>query len=705
MKRILLSLLALSAFAVGTPAADIIAQWNFNSNPPDGSPSTGTNAPSTGTGTAGLAGGATATFVTGSTTDSGAAAGDNSGWNTAGYPSQGAGNKTRGVEFHVNTVGFESLVISWDQRASATASKYTRVQYSSDGVIFHDGPVVSHTAGGNNFGSQSISLASFSVVDNNPNFAFRLVTEFESTATGAGTEGYVAAGTGSSYAANGTLRYDLLTISGSPATGNIAPTVSSLTNQTLRVNGSLTDIPFTVGDAETPAADLTLSGLSSNSDLVQNEAITFGGAGADRTFSLSPTFFASGTTTITITVTDGGGKTISSSFVLTVLPDNTAPTLSNTFTNYHTIKDVALAPIPFTIGDNESAPEDLEIIVSSSNPAVIPHDNIVIEGTGAERTLKITPAPGQVGNSVITVAVGDFVLTTSRRFHVMVVPSATVVLNEPFEYEDGSVTTNSASLWSTHSGIFGQSQVSGGMLGILSSQTEDINARLIGSPFAADSGATLYASFAVNFSSVPGDGADYFAHFRETGGSFRCRIFVSTTNSTPDTFRLGIANNNANITNAVTLEGDLALNVDHLVVVSYDVGTGVSKLWVNPTSEASPSATATDNPSPGAIGSFAFRQSTGIGSLRVDNLKIATTLADVVTLAPAASIAIARVGNTVQISWPATATDDGYALRQAINLDQPVNWSPVDAGVERVGDRDVVTLPASVGNVFFQLVK
>lgn len=704
MKRTLLSLLALSALAVSASAADIIAQWNFNSPVPDNSSSTGTNTPSVGSGSAALVGGVSQSYVAGSTADAGAGT-DNSAWNTTSYPQQSQGNKTAGLEFRASTVGFETIVVTWEQRPSNTGTRYTRLHYSVDGTTFLDGPVITHTTGGGQWSSQSASLAAYGGVENNPNFAFRLVAEFESTATGAGADSYAAAQSGSSYGSGGTLRYDLMTISGSTATGNLPPTISSLTNQILRVNGSLTDIPFTVGDTETPAADLTLSATSSNPDLVPVNAITFGGEGENRSFSLTPTFFASGTATITITVTDGGGKTSSSSFSLSVLPDNTAPTLSNTFTNYHTLKDVALPAITFTIGDNENLPNELEVFATSSNPTVIPDANIVFGGTGAERTVTITPASGQIGNAVITISVSDLVLTTNRSFHVMVIPSASVVLNEPFDYAHGSVTTNSANLWNTHSGIFGQTQVSDGTLSMLSSQTEDINARLIGSPFATSSGTTLYASFVVNFSGLPNEAADYFAHFREVGGAFRGRVFVSTTNSTPGTFRLGIANNNANITNAVTLEGDLALNVDHLVVISYDVASGVSKLWVNPTSEASPSATATDNPSPAAIGSFAFRQSTNIGSLRVDNLKIATTLADVVTLAPAARLTITLVGNTVQISWPASATDEGFSIRQAFNLDQPVNWLPIDAGVERVGERDVVTLPASVGNAFFQLVK
>lgn len=462
--------------------ADTIVQWTFNSNPPDGNTGTGTTVPSTGSGTASVLGGVTQGYFGGSTAD-GTSAGDNSGWSTTGYPGQGAANKTAGVEFRASTVGFESIVITWDFRNSATASKYFRLQYSTDGVNFTDNAVITQTAAANNFSSQSVSLAAIGAVDNNPNFAIRIVAEFENSATGAGTAGYATIGT-SAYASGGTIRYDLVTVAGSPATGNNPPSISAIANQSIRENGSLNGIPFTVGDVETPVGELFVSAASSNPTLIPNENIVIDGAGESRTVSLSPAFFSSGTATITLTVTDGGGKSAVSSFLVTVLPENTAPTLSNSFTNYHTIQGIALPEIPFIIGDLETAAGDLEVVVSSSNPTVVPDANIVLGGAGANRTLTITPVAGQVGNAVIKVTVGDFLLTTSRSFNVMVVPSAGVIFNEPFDYVDGSVTTNSAGLWANHSGIFGQMQVSGGVLQMLSSQTEDNSARLIGSPYA-----------------------------------------------------------------------------------------------------------------------------------------------------------------------------------------------------------------------------
>ena len=179
MKETILSLLLLTAVNFSA-SADTLAKWNFNSDPPDNpaNTSTGTNAPSTGTGTASLAGGATAIFSPGSTAD--AALTDNSGWNTSDYPSQGNSNKTRGVEFRVSTLGFESIIITWEQRNSATSSKYTRVQYSIDGTTFIDGPVITaFNETTPSFHAQTASLATIAGVNDNPNFVFRIVAEFE----------------------------------------------------------------------------------------------------------------------------------------------------------------------------------------------------------------------------------------------------------------------------------------------------------------------------------------------------------------------------------------------------------------------------------------------------------------------------------------------------------------------------------------------
>ncbi len=188
------------------PPAQLIAQWSFDNTNSLSSP-----LPSTGSGSAALVGGTTAAWAGGSSTDTNAV---NNAWNTTTYAAQGTGNKTAGVQFNVSTRGYQSLTISWDERLSNTGSKYVRLQYSTNGSDFIDGPVVTISAA-TVFQSKTNSLAGLPGVDDNPNFAFRVVAEFESTAIQTSNANYDTAST-SSYGTGGTVRYDMVTVSGSP---------------------------------------------------------------------------------------------------------------------------------------------------------------------------------------------------------------------------------------------------------------------------------------------------------------------------------------------------------------------------------------------------------------------------------------------------------------------------------------------------------
>ena len=87
---------------------------------------------------------------------------------------------------------------------------------------------------------------------------------------------------------------------------NNPPTISDIPDTSIDEDTNTGAISFTVGDAETPAGSLTVSGTSSNTALVHNENIIFGGdGGANRTVTITPAPNANGTTTITVSVDDG----------------------------------------------------------------------------------------------------------------------------------------------------------------------------------------------------------------------------------------------------------------------------------------------------------------------------------------------------------------------------------------------------------------
>src|SRR5207247_711366 len=103
-------------------------------------------------------------------------------------------------------------------------------------------------------------------------------------------------------------------------------------------------IPFSIGDVESTADSLTVTGHSSNQGLVPDASILFGGSGSNRTLTLMPAANQSGTARITITVADPNGASASRSFVLTVNPVNDPPTISS-FAYQSTAEDTPTALI------------------------------------------------------------------------------------------------------------------------------------------------------------------------------------------------------------------------------------------------------------------------------------------------------------------------------------------------------------------------
>ncbi|MBI4661925.1 MAG: hypothetical protein HY735_24145 [Verrucomicrobia bacterium] len=66
-----------------------------------------------------------------------------------------------------------------------------------------------------------------------------------------------------------------------------------------------------------------------------------------------------------------------------------------------------VGPIQFVVSDSGTTAFDLAITATSSNPAVVPQENIVLAGTGVNRTISVTPAPGNKGTAAIIVRVTD----------------------------------------------------------------------------------------------------------------------------------------------------------------------------------------------------------------------------------------------------------------------------------------------------------
>jgi hypothetical protein len=136
------------------------------------------------------------------------------------------------VQFNVSTAGKENIVVTWSSQSSNSGNKYERLQYTTNGTTYFDFSTA--TTNITSFTPRTNNLSGLSGVNDNPAFAIRILSEFESTAIGTGVDGYVAANPGSSYGTGGTMRYDMVTVWGSTiSTGNPPANTPVLTNATL----------------------------------------------------------------------------------------------------------------------------------------------------------------------------------------------------------------------------------------------------------------------------------------------------------------------------------------------------------------------------------------------------------------------------------------------------------------------------------------
>ncbi|HWH70621.1 MAG TPA: tandem-95 repeat protein, partial [Candidatus Sulfotelmatobacter sp.] len=203
---------------------------------------------------------------------------------------------------------------------------------------------------------------------------------------------------------------------------NDAPSISGIEAQSTDKNRSSGRIEFVVGDVETAASNLVVSASSSNPALVPEANIILGGSGSNRTVQISPAANQAGQAIIRLSVRDAEGATSQSSFALTVRAVNDLPVLS-AVADQETVENGATPELGLVVGDTESAAGVLLLSARSSNPSLLPEQNIVFGGSGSNRTVRLVPATNQWGTAVVTLMVSDEAGgSTSRSFSLQVQP-------------------------------------------------------------------------------------------------------------------------------------------------------------------------------------------------------------------------------------------------------------------------------------------
>ena len=144
-----------------------------------------------------------------------------------------------------------------------------------------------------------------------------------------------------------------------------------------------------------------------------NFASSFNGLAANGTWSLyvyddhapSQGGIAGGWSLMIATTGGGGG--------------NSPPMISD-IPDQSTAMNTATAAIPFSINDTDTPADGLTLTADSSNPTLVPANNILFGGSGSTRTVTVTPAADQTGTAIITVTVSDGALSASDSFTLTV---------------------------------------------------------------------------------------------------------------------------------------------------------------------------------------------------------------------------------------------------------------------------------------------
>ena len=205
--------------------------------------------------------------------------------------------------------------------------------------------------------------------------------------------------------------------------------------QTVNMNG------ISPGNSE--SQNLLITATSSNTSLIADPTVVYISDEAIGSLKFTPLADQSGTTTITVTLTDGGldndldstedNATATQSFDITVTPTNDAPTL-DALDNITIAEDAAEQTVALSgIGPGPNETEAVRITTISSNTNLIPNPTVDYTTADATGSIAFTPVPDQYGTATITVIVedagpdGDFNKTAdnatfSRTFDVTVNP-------------------------------------------------------------------------------------------------------------------------------------------------------------------------------------------------------------------------------------------------------------------------------------------
>ena len=212
---------------------------------------------------------------------------------------------------------------------------------------------------------------------------------------------------------------------------NQPPSLNALANLTINENAGLQTVSLfgITSGATNEVQTLTVTASSANTSLIPNPTVAYTSPSTNGSISFTPVAYANGSTTISVTVNDGGASNniVTRSFTVTVNPVNQPPTL-NALANLTIIENAGLQTVNLS-GITSGATNELQtltVTASSSKTSLIPNPTVTYTSPNTNGSISFTPVANAYGSATITVTVNDG--GTSNN---IVTRSFTVVVDQP----------------------------------------------------------------------------------------------------------------------------------------------------------------------------------------------------------------------------------------------------------------------------------
>ena len=193
---------------------------------------------------------------------------------------------------------------------------------------------------------------------------------------------------------------------------NQPPTLDAIGNLVLNENAGAQTINLSgiSSGASNEVQTLTVAATSANPALIPNPTVIYTSPAATGTLTFTPAANAFGSTTITVTVNDGGtsNNIVSRTFTVTVNPVNQPPTL-NAIANLALNENAGAQTVNLS-GISSGASNEVQtltVTATSANPALIPNPTVTYTSPNATGTLTFAPTANAFGSATITVTVND----------------------------------------------------------------------------------------------------------------------------------------------------------------------------------------------------------------------------------------------------------------------------------------------------------